>query len=277
MACGRGAGKTCKSWHGEARFPIGVATKPFEEDCVATTDPVAEANDRLFYTGMGIAVALTAFAGFARTYYLAHWFEAPGRMPVLTPLLHIHALMFTVWIALGALQPALIAAGRPGAHRTLGWLGAGTALVVWLLGNMVAVDAIHRGYKGVGDPYAFYAITFFSIQAFGLLVLLAILFRNRAEAHKRLMLLSSAAILEAAFGRLPLELVAETAPFSFYVGPDLIIIAGVIYDRVSRGRVHRVWFWGGGALVASQLLRVAIMDSPPWLALARYAAALWAG
>src|SRR3546814_1623486 len=71
------------------------------------------------------------------------------------------------------------------------------------------------------------------------------------------MLLSSAAILEAAVGRLPLRVVVEGALFTFYAGGDLIILAGILYDLTSRGRVHPVWIWGGGALVASQFVRVA--------------------
>ena len=231
-------------------------------------------RDRLFFPIMGGLVALVVFAGFARTYYLAHWLDAPARTPEITPLLHLHGAVFSVWILLGAVQPALIAAGRRGWHRRLGIAGAGLAFLVWLLGNFAAVAAIHVGYRGVGDPYAFYAITFFSIQAFGLIVLLGILRRHDADAHKRLMLLSSAAILEAAIGRLPLAWVVETAPLSFYLGADAVIAAGIGYDLASRGRVHPVWLWGGGALVASQILRVAIMHSPPWLAFSHLVAGI---
>lgn len=224
---------------------------------------------------MGGAVALIAFAGFARTYYLSHWVEAPARMPRMTLLLHIHAIAFTAWILLGAIQPALVAGRKLALHRSLGWFGAATAASVWLLGNLAAIEAIEHGSAGVGDPYAFYAITFFSMQMFGPIVLLAILLRRDAESHKRLMLLSSAAILEAAVGRLPLDIVAATAPVSFYLGPDLIIVAGIAYDWRCRGEVHKVWIWGGGVLVASQLLRVAVMHSPAWLAFAHAVAGIW--
>ena len=209
-------------------------------------------GDRLFFTGMSVFVALTIFAGFARTYYLSHWLAPPARTPELTPLLHAHALVFTLWVCLLVVQPAL----------------------VWALGNLAAVKAIHAGFARVGDPYAFYAITFFSIQAFGIIVALSVLWREYPETHKRLMLLSSAAILEAAVGRLPVGIVAEAAPLSFYVGSDLVIVAGVAYDLVSRGAVHPVWIWGGGALIASQLFRVAVMDTAPWLAFAHWAASL---
>ncbi len=219
-------------------------------------------------------MAVTVFAGFARSYYLSHWLTPPARTPEITPLLHIHATVFTLWILLQVVQPALIASRRAGVHRKLGWFGAALALMVWLLGNLASIEAMKVGYKGVGDPYAFYAITFFSMQAFGIIVALGILRRGDGDAHKRLMLLSNAAILEAAVGRLPLQMVVDTAPLSFYLGADLLILAGILYDWRSRGRVHPVWIWGGGALVASQFLRVAIMNTGPWLAFAHAMAAL---
>jgi hypothetical protein len=160
------------------------------------------------------------------------------------------------------------------AHKRVGGAGVIVAGLVWALGNWAAIEAIHVGYRGLGDPYAFYAITFFSIQAFALIVALGVWKRRDAETHKRLMLLSNAAILEAAVGRLPLDAVVATAPLSFYLGADLVILAGAAYDKLTRGQVHAVWIWGGGALVLSQLLRVAIMHTEPWLAFARLMAGL---
>lgn len=230
--------------------------------------------DRLFYSGMSLAVALTVFAGFARTYYLAGWFDPPARMPTMTPLLHVHAVAFTLWTMLTVVQPLLVVVQRVEVHRRLGWIAALVALVVWTLGNLVSARAMLVGYRGLGDPFAFYAITFFSMQAFAIVLAAAIWKRKDAEAHKRLMLLSSAAILEAAFGRIPLHLIEAAAPYSFYLGSELIILAGILYDRATRGRVHRVWAWGGGALIASQILRVVVMETGPWLAFAHAVAGL---
>jgi hypothetical protein len=245
------------------------------EEKLATAHPAGEGRtDRLFFTGMGLFVALVTFTGFARSYYLSHWLTPPERTPELTPLLHVHAIVFTLWILLGVVQPALIAGGRRRAHMILGAAGALLALLVWGLGNLASIEAMKVGYRGLGDPYAFYAITFFSMQAFAIVVGLGILWRSDADRHKRLMLLSSAAILEAAVGRLPLEIVASTAPLSFYLGADLIILAGIVYDKAKRGHVHPVWIWGGGTLVASQVLRVAIMNTEPWLAFAHFMARL---
>ncbi len=85
---------------------------------------------------------------------------------------------------------------------------------------------------------------------------------------------ASAAILEASVGRLPLQMVVDTAPLSFYLGADLIIMAGVLFDWRTRGSIHAVWLWGGGALILSQFVRVAVMNTGPWLAFAHGVAAL---
>jgi hypothetical protein len=240
-----------------------------QEQAMATlARPSIRRWDRMFFTGMSVFVAVIVFAGFAHSYYLVHWLKAPARAPEMTAVLHFHALVFTLWVGLLMVQPALIAARRVSLHRRLGAAGAVLATLVWAFGNLAAVQAIGPGYKGLGNPYAFYAITFFSIQAFGIIITLALMLRRHSEAHKRLMLLSSAAILEAAFGRLPVAAVARAPPLSFYIGSDAIIAAGIAYDLVSRGRVHPVWLWGGGALIASQFLRIMIMHSPPWLSFA---------
>jgi hypothetical protein len=91
---------------------------------------LAGERDRLFYGGMALAIALTIFAGFARTYYLKDLF---GSRP-LPPLVHLHGLLFTCWILLFAVQTSLISAGRPDIHRKTGIAGAllAAAMVVAL-------------------------------------------------------------------------------------------------------------------------------------------------
>lgn len=232
-------------------------------------------NDRLFYTGMGAAIALATFWGFARSYYLNHWFETPPGMRKLEPLLHVHGAIFTAWIALNVVQPALIAKRNPRLHRKLGYAGAAIAIAMVVVGNIAAVAAMHGGFIGLGDPYVFYAIPFFAINVFAVIVALAVVWRNRAETHKRLILLASTQIVEAAVARVPVAAVAAGAPFSFMLGADLIIVAGVGYDLVSRGKVHKVWLWGGGLVIASQALRLLVSQTAPWHAFAEAMAGLW--
>ena len=53
-------------------------------------------RDHRFFTGMAIAAALTAFIGFAPSYYLSSAF---GGRP-LTTLVHVHGAIATAWILL---------------------------------------------------------------------------------------------------------------------------------------------------------------------------------
>ncbi len=232
-------------------------------------------NDRLFYTAMGLFVAGLTIAGFSRTYYLSRWFDPPPTAPEMTPLLAAHAAVFTVWIALLVVQPLLIATKNRKLHRKLGYAGGVTALLMVVLGNLAAIAAMNGGFKGLGDPFVFYAVPFFGINSFAVAVALAMLWRNQPELHKRLIVLANVGIVGAAVARIPPDALAAGAPLTFILGPNLITLAGIGYDWVSRGRVHRVWIWGGLAMLVNQLVMLLIMTSGPWIAFALAMAGLW--
>jgi hypothetical protein len=232
-------------------------------------------NDRLFYTGASLYLAVLTFAGFARSFFLARWMEPSPLTPEIGRLLIAHGLFFTSWIGLLVVQPVLIANRRRELHRRLGWVGAALAVAMVGFGNLAAVAAMHGGFKGLGDPYVFYAVPFFAIQGFAILVGLALLWRDRSESHKRLMLLASVVLVEAAVARIELAPIVAGAPFTFFLGGDLLILAGAAYDRLSRGKIHKVWIWGGAAVVASQIGKILISQTAAWQAFAHSVAGLW--
>ena len=232
-------------------------------------------SDRLFYTSMGLAIAAVTFWGFSATFYLSRWMTAPPTTPDWTPLLALHGGVFTGWMTLMVVQPMLVASRNLRLHRRLGYLGAAIAAAMVVVGNVTAVAAMHGGFKGLGDPLVFYAVPFFAINSFAVAVLLAVLWRNRAETHKRLILLSNVGLIGAAIARIPLDAIQAGAPFTFIFLPNLITLAGIVYDWRTRGRVHRVWIWGGLAMLASQIVMMAVMGTSGWHAFAGAMAALY--
>jgi hypothetical protein len=54
------------------------------------------------------------------------------------------------------------------------------------------------------------------------------------------------------------------------VGTDLFLLALVMYDGVTLRRIHPASLWGGLLLVSTQVLRVQLMDTSLWLAVARW-------
>src|SRR5512140_266128 len=76
-------------------------------------------SDRMFYSGMAVAMAIIVFIGFARTYYLSAYFGTHatlGGRPFST-IIRVHAMLFTTWVLLFTAQTSLVAAHRVAIHR----------------------------------------------------------------------------------------------------------------------------------------------------------------
>lgn len=221
-------------------------------------------HDRAFYSGMAILMALTVFIGFARSYYLSAFFGAAtvsGR-PI-TPLLHVHGLLFSAWVVLFVVQTALVATRRLAVHRRLGMASMALAAAMIVVGTSTAIDAAASGAAPVGvDPLAFLAIPLFDMVLFGGFVTGAMLMRRNKEAHKRLMLLAYVSIITAAVARIPGVL--PYGPLAFFGLTLVFVLIGAAYDLQSRRRIHRVYLWGGGLLFISVPLRLAISGTAAW-------------
>ena len=215
---------------------------------------------------MAIAIVVTVFAGFSRTYYLKSYFGGAA----LSPLLHAHGLIFTSWLALFFTQTVLVAAHRTDVHRRLGLAGGVLAALVAAAGIVTAVVRAKQGAAPPGfPPLAFLAIPLGDMLVFTSLVGAGFYFRRRADTHKRLMLLATIGILPAAIARLPFEFL-KAGPPAFFALTDLFVAACVVYDLASRGRVHPATLWGGLVVVLSQPLRLMISDTSAWLAVANW-------
>ena len=230
----------------------------------------AGAYDRVFYTTMAVTMAATVFVGFSPSYYLRLFDTGPQTTVSggpFTTLVHLHGAIFTAWVLLFVLadraggQPA----GRHAPAARRGGRGAGRG------------DGRGRHVHGAGDrgerrrpagidPIAFLVIPLTDMVLFAGFVTSAVILRRNREAHKRLMLLAYASILVAAVARMPGVL--PLGPLGFFALTFLFIVAGVIYDWLSRGRVHRVYLIGGAIFAISVPARLALSTTPVWRAFA---------
>ena len=223
-------------------------------------------TDRGFYIVMSLAAAAAVLAGFARTYYLRSQFQT-------TPLplyLQVHGLVFTSWIALFVAQTTLVAVRRTDLHRRLGWAGAALAATMVPVALTAAILSGRRNVAaGEGDAaLTFLTTPFFSMIVFLILVGTAIYFRRRPETHKRLMLVATISILDAAVARWPIALVSATS-WAYYALTDVFIVVAVAYDLLSQRRVHREYVLGGLLVLAGQVLRDIAGQTAAWHAFAR--------
>jgi hypothetical protein len=240
---------------------------------------------RWFYVWMAGACVLIAFVGFAPTYWLQ---LAPGTF-VGSPLLHVHGLLFSAWPLYLLLQTVLVARGRVVRHRAWGLLGVSIATAMVFVGFAVANDVLAvRLAAGYGDrARAFHIASTSSITLFGILVVAAIVNVSRPEVHKRLMLLATISMLPPAIARLFFAVSVGIGPgVRPGIGPprtvesilaptliaDALILAGVIYDMRTRGRVHPAYLIGGAIILAVQVLRVPMSTTQWWHAMADFMA-----
>jgi len=234
-----------------------------KRSAAASAALVGRRRERLFYTGMAVLAVVTVFAGFARTYYLRPYFGTP----TLTPLLHLHGVVFTSWLVLLLTQTALVAANRTRIHRRLGMAGAVLAAAMVIIGSATAVirAKIIEVPPGTPDPLVFLTVPLGDMLVFAILIGAGFYFRRRPDVHKRLMLLATVAILPAATARLPFAFIQEVGPLAFFGLADLLIVVCLLYDLLARGRFHRATVWGGLLIVVSHPLRFIIGNTQAWL------------
>ncbi len=218
------------------------------------------ARERRLYTAGALVAALVAFAGFARTYYLKGSFGTPE----LPPALHAHGLVMTLWFVLFIVQARLVAAGRTDLHRRLGVAGAFVAVLVVVLGAVVAIEGARGGLSPGLPPLVFLAIPLGMLVVFTALVGAAIALRRRPDWHKRLMLLATLSLLTPAIARIATDFLGLKSPPMFFALTDAIVLAWVAWDTLRHRRLHPAFLWGTLLFLASQPLRIALAHTEAW-------------
>jgi len=228
----------------------------------------AKRRERVFYTGMSIAIAIVVFAGFSRTWFLRSYFP---QTQALIPLLIVHGTIFTSWIALFVVQTTLVATRRTRTHMRLGVAGGVIACLILIVGTITAIVRA-KGPSPIPDinPLAFLTIPLGDLLIFALLVGGAFYFRRKADTHKRLMLLATIAMLPAAVARIPIGFIATGGPLVFFGLADLFILPCLAFDVVTRGKPHRATVLGGALIVVSHPLRMIIGVTHAWIVFATW-------
>jgi hypothetical protein len=232
---------------------------------------VAQSQIDYFYFYMALACMAVAFIGFAPTY----WVPLANRSLSASPVVHFHGLLFFAWSLYFAFQSWLAASGKVVRHRTIGMIGVSLATAMTIFGFLVAVNAMKRSAAAglTDDGIAFAIVPLSGILFFAVVFTLAIAAIRKPETHKRLMLLASISLLDAAVARWFLTFLAPPGP----LGPPpvpvtippalvayLLLVAAIVYDWRTRGRPHPVYVYGGIALIAVKLLNWPISATPLW-------------
>jgi hypothetical protein len=184
----------------------------------------------------------------------------------------IHVWTFSAWMFLLAFQALVAATRRLEWHRMLGMLMIPLAAAMIWSGLASEMQFQQRVLERGQDSSDFFAISSTYLLTFAVLVLLAWSHRRNPPAHKRLVLLATAAILAGAHMRVwgglwPDSWFDENYLFRlfFFFGGTLIIIAiGMIHDLLTRRRLHQVYVFGAPSLLIIYMIATSLHDNLAW-------------
>ena len=206
-----------------------------------TNAPKATATTpRRFYLAMSVMMLALVTYGFSNTI-------GPGLLHTQRPvrdimLLSIHGAVFYAWMLFMVAQAALIRLRHIRLHRLLGWFGAADAVLVVIMGLWAT---FHQP-----APFALGIVGVLSMAGFGIPVALAILWRKRPAYHRRLLLIGTAMLTNAAFARFPGSYLPG---HFFYAGTDLLIAIGVARDLWKERSIHVVYRYAMPILLAAEI------------------------
>jgi uncharacterized membrane protein YozB (DUF420 family) len=253
----------------------------FEAVAKSSQPAAIEPADRLIYVLMALLFIAVAALGFGPRLFAT----LQGNRSVDTPILHVHAVLMGSWLLLFLTQTSLAATGLLQRHR---WLGRAAIGLAPLMIATMLVLAI-RPYAAViladppaplPDPWPYVAAArrvAFTLLAqvrdaalFTVFCLWAILARRTApETHKRMMVLATFVLLDAAVGRMTwlpgYDGLYDDRGFPVANVYHLALLAPVVTcDLLRFGRVHHAYLVGVGILVPSILALHLLWNSQGW-------------
>ncbi|MEO8160285.1 MAG: hypothetical protein ABI588_02620 [Arenimonas sp.] len=225
------------------------------------------------YLGFALLALAAAVTGFFTTFIRPLW---QGSFHGYA-LVYAHGAFVFGWLLLFATQAWLVHSKRIPLHRKLGW--AGLAIGSGLIATTMAmgVHAMRRDLAADAGEIGVSALlgSFTSPMIFAALFIGGVVYRRKPDVHKRLMLLATLAILWPAFFRFRHYFPGVSRPdiwFGFVLAQAPVLLA-MLHDKLSFGRVHRVYRTVGVIFIAEAATEVALFDSPGWRVVAHWLAA----
>src|SRR5690348_9168151 len=160
-------------------------------------DPVSVRRaDRIFFVGMAVIICAIVVVAFSFSLLKTNLASQLGSTWV-----KVQVVTFSGWIVLFLAQTLLVASRRSDLHRRLGVVAAILAGLMIAVTFYISIEAVHQGRAVLTMPplqaFVFYTVPHVDIILFTILVAAALLFRGKPEIHKRLMFLTTIALLDA--------------------------------------------------------------------------------
>lgn len=231
-----------------------------------------------YFQNMSRIMLALVFLGFAPSFYLKALVEEQFYYPDGLPVPHmIHGFILTIWYIFLVIQTNLIQTRRIALHQRLGRFGvvwatfvlSSTIWVISVFPNRMNILATQlQSTVGEVEPglASILWLDVFMSLLFIVFLITAIIKRNQADIHKRLMLYTGLVYIFAATNRLA-GTIGEITGVSMIIMPIgalilLMLTASLlVHDRRMYGKILPVSWWCFGAYWAFTILSQVISNT----------------
>jgi len=222
-------------------------------------------GERRYYLIAAVGIIAVVLAGFSID------FDLLFDMSSLSFLARAHGLVMFAWVGVFFAQVLLVARHRVDLHRRLGISGAALALMIVIVGTYTSIVAARLG--GNHLPPGVPAIPFLSaslllLLTFAVLAGTGLAMRRRPGVHKRLMLLATMLLLDAALVRF-ISAYTHWSIDAAWVR-NLLVLACIVVDTLRYRRFHPAFVAGGLLLLAYDFTQVWLAGTTAWLHFAKW-------
>lgn len=181
----------------------------------------------------------------------------PEGLPPITNLHHFHALTMLSWFFLFALQPTLIRFEKIKLHKSIGQLSP--IVVIAFIGFSVPISLLN--WDRTGWPMIITANSV-NLTIFISLYVFAIIKRQQAATHKRLMLYATISLLGPAAGRIPE--IFDQSPFMSVPIIMALQLAPLVHDKIVHRKIHKATWIGFIIMLSTIPIIVGLSESEAW-------------
>lgn len=186
-------------------------------------------------------------------------------------IVHIHAVVFTIWLLILTTQVLSVLRGRIGWHRKFGWFAAGWACLMAVVGPWAVMASLAVNLHTPDFTPWFLSVNLVNLGGFVILTAWGLSMRKNPAAHKRIMMLAMVVFADPGFSRLTDYLVPGPRSvlswfvYTFY-GNFALLALMALWDWF-QGRLMRQFVMGGAGVVMSYLVAWGLYFWEPWRAL----------
>ena len=215
--------------------------------------------ERWFYISCATMVVVVTLAGFSVD------LELLKDMSGISLLVRFHAAVMFTWVCLFVVQILLVAMGRTQWHRRLGIFGVILAVLLVAVGSTTAMTAAQLGgdHLPPGMPINFFlAGSFELLILFSVFVSAGIALRRRSDYHKRLMLLATLPLLDAALARF----IGAYTDWAIDPGTvrNFVVFGCIGIDTIWHRRLHPAFAAGAALILVADFLVPTIAHTDIW-------------